>query len=210
MNRLSLGLAVGVALTCATGASAGYVFSQTTAAAPTYSTVLNFDEPGTPTGLVPPNTWVPNYGVSINGGCDFPFVGDLHAVYGSWAGTGNAIEQVWGLFYNFTAPVTEMSFQAWDPSGPPSPFGGGLVIALLKNGVDVGGASFTPAWGGVGKTWYNITTSSGSTFDEIRVFGNGFVPDTIMDNLSWNTVPAPGAIALLGLGGLVGRGRRRN
>jgi hypothetical protein len=103
-----------------------------------------------------------------------------------------------------------MSFQAWDDSGPPTPFGGGLAVALFNDGQKVGFQFFTPAFGGVGKTWFNITTSGASVFDEVRVLGFASIgSNTIMDNLSWNAVPTPGGIAVL-LMGLAGRSRRRS
>ena len=202
-------LASGTLLIAAASANAGLTVSQTTAAAPTYGTILNFDAPGEPTGQLPPNTWVPTYGVSIQGGADNPFVGDFTGTLGPWAGNGNAIAAAWGLIYNWNTDLTELSFQAWDDSGPPTLFGGGVGVFVFKDGVALSEALYTPAWGGVGKSWFNITTTDGSTFDEVRVMGFGnFGPTTVMDNLSWNAVPTPGALALLGLG-LAARSRRR-
>src|SRR3546814_9914877 len=43
------------------------------------------------------------------------------------------------------------SIQAWDPSGPPSPFGGGLGVFVFDDGVEVGSGFFTPAWGEIGR-----------------------------------------------------------
>ena len=84
------------------------------------------------------------------------------------------------------------------PTLPTSPEGSGSID----------GTVFNPAWGGIGDTWFNITATGGDSFSHIVIAGMGFFPETFVDNLSWNTVPAPGAIALLGLG-LV-RGRRRS
>jgi hypothetical protein len=198
-----------VALTAASTASAGITVTNTTEAAPTYSTVLNFDEAGAPSGELPPSTWQSDFGLTINGGAGNPFVGNLGGIYGPWAGTGNAIVAPFGLFLNFDNDLTEFSFQAWDPSGPPTPFGGGLHVHYFLDGVHLGTQSVTPAWGGVGKTWFNITTTDGSRFDEVRVLGGSFIgSDTIMDNLSWNAVPGPGGLAFL-LFGLASRSRRR-
>ena len=58
MNRLFAStLVVGAAFAAAGSATAGYSITQQAAPAPTYSTVLNFDEPGAPTGFVPSNYW---------------------------------------------------------------------------------------------------------------------------------------------------------
>lgn len=45
-------LAAGLVVGLATAANADYSFSQSADQAPTYSTTLNFDEPGGPTGVV--------------------------------------------------------------------------------------------------------------------------------------------------------------
>lgn len=207
---LATGALVATALALSSAALAEISIVQTTAAAPTYTTQLTFDEPGAPTGQLPPNTWVPDYGLTIEGGAGNPFVGDLSGIFGPWAGTGNAITANFGLFLTFDTALTEMSFQAWDDSGPPTPFGGGLAVALFNDGQKVGFQFFTPAFGGVGKTWFNITTSGASVFDEVRVLGFASIgSNTIMDNLSWNAVPTPGGIAVL-LMGLAGRSRRRS
>jgi hypothetical protein len=120
-----------------------------------------------------------------------------------WLPDSNAFIGGFGVFMNFENDITEMSAQVWDNSGPATLFGGGMFLVLLNDGVEV---SFNlienPAFGGVGDSWFNITTDGGDVFDEVRFVGAGFAgPLTIMGQASWNAVPAPGAAALLGLGG---------
>ena len=80
-------------------------------------------------------------------------------------------------------------------------FGVGLSVFVFDNGGLVASSSFTPAWGGVGDEWFDITTDGGSVFDEVRILGFGFDPTTFVDNLSWNAVPEPGSLLLL-IGGM--------
>lgn len=188
-------------------ALAGFTVTQGDSA-PTYDVTLNFDEPGGPTGLVAQDAWLDSHGVLINSGAGDPAVGDNSGFY-PWINDGNSMFCNFGLFFTSTQDLTAFSVQLWDPSGPPSPFGGGLVVALFNDGQKldfVGG--FTPAWGGIGESWFNIVATDGMVFDEVRMLGFGFGPTTFVDNLSWTPVPAPGAFAVLGLAGLLNRRRR--
>ncbi|HWB20663.1 MAG TPA: hypothetical protein VG711_10205 [Phycisphaerales bacterium] len=200
-------------LALSSGASAAYNITQQSAAAPTYSNLLTFDEPGTPTGLVSSTYWQSTYGLTITDGVNGPNtdIDDFTGIFPS-LGTGNSNLGFFGIYIAFDSEVTSMSFQAWDPSGSPDPFGDGLTIVLLdQNDNALDGNSFTGAWGGIGDTWFNITTSGGSTFRKAVIFNNSFDPETYIDNLSWSTAaaPAPGALSLLGLAGLVSKRRRR-
>lgn len=193
-------------------ASAAVTITQQSAPAPTYSTLLTFDEPGAPTGIVADNYWQPGYGItSMTDGVNGPAVGidDLSAFY-PWVNTGNVVNGNFGIYITFDQAVTAMSFQAWDPSGSPSPFGGGMNIYLTDiNDNIIEALSFTGAWGGIGDEWFDITTSGGTTFQKVVIFNNSFDPYTFIDNVSWNNVPAPGSFALIAVAGLVGRKRRR-
>lgn len=176
--------------------------------APTYSDyTLNFDEPGGPTGLVTPSDWLGTHGLTIDAGDLVPQVDNYDPGWG--LGTGNSFFGNFGVFMTFTTDLTHLSLQAWDPSGPPTFFGGGMSVILFDDGVEVANLLVTPAWGGVGDDWFDIVATDGDSFDDVRILGWGFTPTTYVDNLSWNTVPAPGALALLSLAGLVGVRRRR-
>jgi hypothetical protein len=179
--------------------------------APTYSVTLNFDEPGGPTGAVSPAAWSASHGVTeLQAGDLFPQVDDFATLTGQpWIGDANSFFGSFGVFMTFADDLTEMSFEAWDPSGAPTPFGGGLGVFVFDDGVEVANFFTTPAWGGLGDQAFNITTSDGMVFDEVRVLGFGFFPTTYMDNASWNVVPEPGSFALLGLGATAGMLRRR-
>ncbi len=203
--------AIPAALLTASSASAAVTVARTAAPAPTYSTTLNFDEPGGPTGAnVPVNSWA-SIGLSVldSGAGGGGFVGNLNGTF-PWLPNNNVWAGAFGAFMTFSTDLTEFSTQTWD-SGAPGPFGGGFAVVALDSGVEVANQFYPDvAWGGLGDTWINITTSGGSTFDEVRILGFGFPPETYLDNMSWNAVPAPGALALLGLAGIVARRRRRD
>lgn len=202
LASICAGIAVSPAL-------ADVIIMQQAAPAPTYSTTLNFDEPGGPTGAnVPNNSWAgaPWNIPTFQSGEGSNFVGDLSGATGQ--GT-NAYYGPYGVFITFGGDLTEMSFQGWDNSGPPSPFGGGAIVAALNDGLEVAVLPVEPAWGGAGDSWYHITTSGGMVFDEVRFLGFGFFPESVVDNLSWNAVPEPASLALLGFG-LVAVIRRRS
>lgn len=180
--------------------------------APTYATTLNFDEPGGPTGVnVPNNSWSgsPWDIISFQSGEGSNFVGDNSGLTNS--GT-NSYYGPFGVFIKFSQDLTEMSFDAWDSSGPPSFFGGGMGVFLINDGDEnnpVFGQAYDPAWGGAGMPSFDITTTDGTVFDEVRILGFGFSPVTVVDNLSWNAIPEPGSLTLLALGGLAIVRRRR-
>ncbi len=190
--------------------AAGQITISLGSSAPTYGTTLTFDEPGTPTGIVDPATWVPTHGVRIDAGDGQSVVDDFSVNPGQgWLGTDNAFYGNFGVFMTFDNDLTEFSTQVWDPSGAPSPFGGGAVVFLFDDGVEVAAFPFTPSWGGVGDEWLNITTAGGTVFDDVRILGFGFGPTTYIDNASWNAVPTPASLSLVGLAGLASTRRRR-
>ncbi len=206
-----------IATLCAASSSAfaGYTITQQNAPAPTYSNTLNFDEPGAPTGVLPGNTWAPVGITELVSGTGDPFVGDVSGTF-PWINSGNALAGPFGVFITFENAITEMSLQVWDASGEPTFFGGGLTIVLLNDGVEVwdigtqNGTIATPAWGGLGDSWFDITTTDDMVFDEVRILGFGFNPETFVDNLSWNAIPTPGTVGLLSLAAFAGARRRRD
>ena len=200
-----------IAMALAAGtASAQVTITQTNAAAPTYATTLNFDEAGGPTGNLVGNEFA-GIGISnIMGGGGPGNVDDWDTIMGGWGlGSGNSIYGSFGVFIEFSSDLSEFSTQYWDTSGPASPFGGGMAMYAFNDGAEVGSVFTSPAYGGLGDSWFNITTAGGAVFDEVRILGWGFPADGFADNLSWNAVPSPASAGLLGLGGLVAMRRRR-
>jgi hypothetical protein len=179
--------------------------------APGYATVLNFDELGGPTGAnVPNNSWAASpWFISdfSSGTVTSNFVGNNAFATGD---ASNSYAGPFGVFITYANDLTEMSFQGWDDSGAPTPIGGGAGVFVFNNGVEVGTWFGTPAFGGAGDPWFNITTDGGSVFDEVRFLGFGFSPTSYVDNLSWNVVPEPAALVLLGLCALTMLRFRRN
>lgn len=204
--------AIGAALVLSAPASAGYNVTQTAAPAPAYSTLINFES--APAGANPSNTYS-GLGLSMYSGVDPSGFGvaDGNGIW-PWlpASNGNVAAGNFGLFLDFAPGATSVSFQAWGDAGAPSMFGGGIWVWVLdgQGNVISNADVFTPAWGGIGNTWYNVTTTGGSTIEHLLISNNSNIgSETIIDNLSWTPAPAPGAFALLGVAGLVGGRRRR-
>jgi hypothetical protein len=197
-------------MSCVSVANAGVSVSSGVSA-PTYSNTLNFDEVGGPTGSVAGNAWAGLGVSSLIGGSGDVFVGALGTNPGwEWLGSSNVVYAPWGIFSTFSQPLTAFSCQYWDSSGPATFMGGGALVVALNGGVEVGSVFLDePAYGGIGNEWINITTTGGSTFDEVRLVGFGFFPEAYADNFSWNTVPAPSAAGVLAVGGLLASRRRR-
>ncbi|MFO0859066.1 MAG: hypothetical protein U0570_00820 [Phycisphaerales bacterium] len=201
------------AATLASNAGAAFTITQSAVAAPTYSNLLTFDAPGTPTGEVPSDSWT-SYGISAiytgeNAAASFVTQANTTPGYG-WLGTGNVCAGAYGVYMKFSSEVSQLSAQYWDDSGPGSFFGGGAAIVLLKGDVEVGSLFInSPAFSPTAKPWFNITGGAGETFDEIRFVGFGFFPTAYIDNVSWTSVPSPAGACLLGLAGLMGTRRRR-
>ncbi len=208
MKNLTLTVAVVSALT--SSAMADYTITQGDSA-PTYSGhQIDFDQAGDPVGMIVGDEWLASDHINIMSGLgDGGNVDDWDAVYGGWGlGDGNSHVGGFGTFLTFDQDVTEMSLQIWNNGV--DPFFGGIGISLYKDGAEVAFMAATPAWGTADQSWFNFTTTGGDTFDEVRIVDWDFASFGIFtDNYSYNVVPAPGAMALLGLAGVCGRRRRR-
>jgi hypothetical protein len=194
--------------TC-TLAHAEYIITQG-ASAPQYSGYqIDFDQPGDPVGAIVGDEWQASHGITLMSGVgDGGVVDDWDSVYGPW-GLGDAMSHwgSFGTFLSFDYDVQEMSFQVWNNGT--DPFWGGIGVYLFNDGNEVAFLGTIPAWAGEGDSWFNITTTDGDAFDEVRIIDWDFSSLGIFtDNYSWNQVPSPGALALLSLAGIVARRRR--
>ena len=225
----SVRCAVAVALAAQAGllvstASAQATWTASVAPAPTYANTLNFDEAPLPAGVpgvvasnayagrgVSAINWLYGSGVLVNSG---------NTAFGTTFLPANnqALSNAYIEFY-FSQDVTAFSAQFWD-SAPNAGFsGGGARIDISNNGVIIDSyfisnpfwTSNIPAAGSL-PTWFNVVANPGVVFDQVTFngFGANYGDDSLaVDNMSWTTVPTPGAAALLGVGGLVGLRRRR-
>ncbi|MCB9846058.1 MAG: hypothetical protein H6811_08745 [Phycisphaeraceae bacterium] len=179
--------------------------------APTYPSLLTFDEVGGPVGAVVGDEWSPMGISQLVSGDGSQFVGNLHSNPGfGWLPDNNLLYAPWGAFLTFDGDVDAFSVRYWDSSGPATFSGGGAAVVALNDGIEV--AFFfvdNPAYAGVGDEYFNIVADNGSVFDEVRMLGFGFFPEAFVDDISWNPAPAPASGALLALGGLVATRRRR-
>lgn len=209
MSNVSRSLIAAILAVLANSVSAiGAVNVTQGATGPTYATTLTFDEPGTPAGLVATDYWHDSKGVDFQV-FEFPgqkpLISNVTATPGyGWLGTGNSAYGDYGFELDFVSPLTAFSGSVYDPSGPPTFFGGGFVVDIMSGATDLNANAYTAAWGGVGKPVFNVTTTAGSTFNKVILFGNGQDPTTYIDNLSWTVAVSPEPTSLLALatGGL--------
>jgi hypothetical protein len=199
-----------LALALTAGSAAADVTVSQGSSASTYSTTLNFDEAGGPTGVVAPNSWAGIGLADIQSGTGSGAVADVSGIY-PWVNSGNAFEGAFGVFMTFDTDLTDFSAQVWDPSGPGSFIGGGMIAVAFHDGIEVGSffSDAGPAWGGLGDEWWSISGTDGDVFNEVRILGFGFSPTTYIDNVSWNAVPTPSSVALLSFAGVAASRRRR-
>jgi MYXO-CTERM domain-containing protein len=200
--------AMSAAIGLTTSAYGAFSFIQTAGPAPTYDTLLTFDEPAGPTGVVPADTWS-SLGITIHSGVDvnnaFVIIPSAWDPPAPWIDS-NVVEGPFGVNLHFSTPVNALSLQAWET------FGGelGIFITNADGSVVIDGASYQGAWGGLGDTWYNITATDGDSISHVVITGLGFFTgNAVVDNISWSNVPGPGSLALLGIAGLASSRRRR-
>jgi uncharacterized protein (TIGR03382 family) len=205
-------------LSVSTPAFAGYVVTQTLAAPTQYTEkTANFDEAFAFVGAQNPYTSYSSInGLTVeglNGGCATGNWNALHNMNGGFGSLGNSIYGGLGISLKFNKDIDALSFQGWADGS--SGFQAGMSVFIKNDGVQVGNAFFASsvAFGSnanLEKSWYNVTGTDGAYFDEIVFYNAAFNSfTTYADNLSWENIPAPGAMALLGLAGAVARRRRR-
>ncbi|HVZ93092.1 MAG TPA: hypothetical protein VG797_01135 [Phycisphaerales bacterium] len=182
------------------------------ASLPVYSTTLNFDEPGGPTGPVPTTSWSAIGLSTITTGVgSLPNVANWATAYGvTWLGSANSVYGSFGMTLTFDSDLSALAANYWDTSSTFSPIGGGgCRIRALNNGVEVASLFINnPTFTMNENPRIDIQATDGAVFDTVEFAGFGFTPDAFLDNISWTAVPAPGA-ALLPLVGLAGLRRRR-
>lgn len=211
MNHTLLNAACAVALLSVP--AMGEVTISLGSSAPTYGTTLNFDEVGGPTGdFIPTDAWA-GIGIgAMEAGDGNNSVTNLNATPGfGWLPDNNVFVGNFGVFMDFSTDLTSFSAQVWDNGGPADFMAGGMSAVAMKDGAEV--ASFfweNPIFGAGDGNWFDFSTTDGSTFDRVVFIGFAFVsPVTIMDNVSFNTVPVPGTAAVMGCGLLLAGRRRR-
>jgi hypothetical protein len=212
--RLTIaGFATGIAL-IAGSAQGGYTITQTFDPGPVYTGhEITFDDPGVPVGVVmdPWTFYQASDGISFTSGNGFLVADDWDALEGidGGEGDGNQLNGGFSVRMLFDTDVTELSWQGW-ANGSPAPPLGGINVFLFKDDVQVAGYTGIAPFAGVGDEWFNVVADGGDTFDEVRFFNGAFSSfNSYVDNITYNTVPGPGVLALLGLAGLCGTRRRR-
>jgi hypothetical protein len=220
MKVLSFSLGGLAAMALSASAFGGFTVQQTFDPVAIYTEkTITFDEPGVPTGAADPLLFYQSSNgavvSSLNTGSGA--VGDWNTLYNMNAGLGNLGNSYIGGFgvrIDFNKPVDELSFQGWADGGL---FQGGMSVFLLDASDNVIHNAFfsgSVAYGsnaGSEKEWYNVVATAGDYFDAVVFYNPSFSSfSTFTDNISWNNVPAPGAMALLGLAGVAARRRRRS
>ena len=196
-------------------AAAEIVVTQTPESGPVYTDhSIDFNEPGVPVGVPmdPFTFYQASDGISFGSGNGFTMVEDWDTLEGiaGGEGMGNQLAGGFSVRMMFDTPINEISWQGWADGNPAPPFGG-INVILKRDGAELAFYSGVAAFGGIGDEWFNVTSSGDSeAFDEIVFFNGAFSSFTsYVDTISWsNPVPAPGAMALLGIAGLIGRRRR--
>ena len=196
----------------------GYIITQTADQAPTYAGhTANFNEADVPVDVAmdPFEYYSASDGVTFTSGNGFMVASEWDASDAINGGTllpgDRQLAGGFNVNMMFDQPVTELSWQGWASGSPGFPFGG-INAFLFSDGVEVAAyfGSFAP-FGGVGDTWFNVTTTDGMTFDEVRFFNPAFNSfQAYVDNVSWNNVvPEPSGLALSAVFVLAFAGLRR-
>lgn len=197
----------------ATHAQAAITITQQATPTPTYSNLITFDEPGVPVGVNadPFIHYQSSLGISFTSGNGGMSVNDFDTLLGidGGQGDGNQLNGGFGITMWLDSAATSASWQGWADGSRNPPFGG-IVVFVYNNGVEVGNYSGVSPYGGIGDEWFNVVATDGDQFDQIVFFNGAFNSfNSYVDNVSWNAVPAPGALALFGAAGLVGARRKR-
>ena len=177
---------------------------------------IDYDDPAIPVGWggsLPLDFFEASDGLTfVQRGADAPGVNDWLTAFGQPGNGSNQVGQNAELVFQFSGGTSNFATELWNGSGPGGPFGGGVHVWLDLDGdqnFETFGATITPAWNGGGDTWLDISAGPGETIYNILLMHGGFaLGPVICDNTTWNDVPAPGALALLGLAGLARRRRR--
>ncbi|MHC5026565.1 MAG: PEP-CTERM sorting domain-containing protein [Planctomycetota bacterium] len=215
ISKVRIAVVLAAVAGASTPALADFVVTQSSDPAPTYAGhSVTFDEDDVPIGvnMDPFDFYAASDGISFTSGSGFLVAENWDALEGIAGGTGdgNSLNGGFSVRMLFDTPVNEISWQGW-ANGSPSPPLGGINVVLFSEGVQVGAYSGVAPFAGPDNSWFNVVATGGDSFDEIRFFNGAFNSfNSYVDNISYNNVPAPGALALLGAAAFMGGRRRRN
>jgi hypothetical protein len=131
--------------------------------------------------------------------------GTAHTGTGYWSMGATSVSDQSDFYQDIATSIGQaylVSFWAYDIDTASSG-----TIHVTFGGVDVGPVSGTVAGGTY--TQYSATFTATATTTRLESVGWEASQYVVSDDYSVNAIPAPGAVALLGLGGLVASRRRR-
>ncbi len=107
----------------------------------------------------------------------------------------------------FVDDIQQLNLQVFSEGGQP-PWGG-TILDFFLDGNFVGNTSFYAAWtDNTQGEWVTIGGTANEVFDEVRIYHYVGGDTAYIDNMTWQSVPTPGALALLGLAGVLTRRHR--